>query len=153
MTRWKGQGANLDCNNPSFITCFPVIERRLLSHDTVPATISASGVIWCNLCIAKQLQVTLTDICQDFWCLIKLEKADIAFVSVLKMVSEKKGTISVSNVGCFPCSQQGGEQEQGVRRAHARGAHKSGPFCPLCPPNQQGLDDPNSWGLIHQVAP
>lgn len=54
---------------------------------------------------------------------------------------------------CFPCSQQGDEQEQGVRRAHARGAHKSGPFCPPCPPSQQGLDDPNSWGLIHQVAP
>lgn len=48
---------------------------------------------------------------------------------------------------------QGGEQEQGVRRAHARGAHKSGPFCPLCPQNQQELDDPNSLGLIHQVAP
>lgn len=59
----------------------------------------------------------------------------------------------VNSVDCFPCSQWGGEQEQGVRRAHARGAHKSGPFCPLCPPNQQGLDDPNSWGLIHQVAP
>ena len=53
----------------------------------------------------------------------------------------------------FPCSRWGGEQEQGVRTAHARGSHKSGPFCPLCPPNQQGLDDPNSWGLIHQVAP
>lgn len=62
-----------------------------------------------------------------------------------------KRLISVSSQ-VFSCSLQGGVQERGVRRAHARGTHKSGPFCPPCPPSQQGLDDPNSWRLIHQVA-
>lgn len=55
---------------------------------------------------------------------------------------------------CFSCSQWGGEQEQGVRKSPCQGgSHKSGPFCPLHPQSHQGPEDPNSLGLIHQVAP
>lgn len=98
-----------------------------------------------------------------FFILYESEKNLNISLKVLKVIREKLCLEACSSIdtpygpvnsaGCFPRSQWGGEQEQGVRGAPARGSHKSGPFCPLCPPNQQGLDDPNSWGLIHQVAP